>query len=243
MKKIFFLCFALFLCFSLKAEIYKIKKPVKVLVFSKTLGFRHKSITDGIKAIQKMAEQNKFVADTTENPAMFTPQNLQQYKAIIFLSPTGEFFNEDQKRAFQQYIRNGGGFIGIHAATDCLFKWEWYGNMIGAYFTNHPPVQEAVLTIIDTKHPSTKDLVSPWNHTDEWYNFNYTNPNIKVLLKIDEESYKGGKNGADHPVAWYHQFEGGRIFYTALGHTPESYKNEYFLKHLLGGIKYAAQLK
>jgi len=243
MKKFFFLCFTFFLCLSLHAEINKIKQPAKVLIFSKTLGFRHKSITDGINAIQKMATENNFVADTTENPGAFTTQNLKQYKAVIFLSPTGEFFNDDQKSAFQQYIRSGGGFIGIHAATDCLFKWEWYGKMIGAYFTDHPPVQEAALTIIDTKHLSTKNLVSPWNHTDEWYNFNYTNPNVNVLLKLDEGSYKGGKNGANHPVAWYHQFEGGRVFYTALGHTPESFSNEYFLKHLLGGIKYAAQLK
>lgn len=220
------------------------KKPAKVLIFYKTTGFYHKSIANGIVAIQKLGNTNGFVADTSSNSLSINTKNLKQYNAIIFLSPTGEFFNDEQKLAFQTFIRNGGGFVGIHAATDCLFKWDWYGKMIGAYFTDHPKVQEATLHIVDKKHAATKMLKSPWIRTDEWYNFRFTNPNIKVLIKIDESSYTGGKNGQSHPVAWYHKFEGGRIFYTALGHTPGSFTaDQLFLDHLLGGIKYAAKIK
>jgi uncharacterized protein len=244
MKKLLLLIIPCFLGLSFKADFVSAKKPVKVLIFSKTMGFRHKSIGDGIAAIQKLGKKNNFIADTTENPLKFTSQNLKNYKAVIFLSPTGEFFNDEQKAALKNYIQNGGGFVGIHAATDCLFKWEWYGKMIGAYFTDHPAIQEASLTLLNTKHAATKSLVSPWKRTDEWYNFRYTNQDINVLINIDEKSYRGGKNGEKHPVAWYHNFEGGRVFYTALGHTSESYtSDEYFLKHLLGGIKYAAAIK
>lgn len=244
MKKFLLLLIPVLFSLSLKADFLSFKKPEKVLIFSKTMGYRHKSISDGIAAIQKLGRENNFIADTTENPFKFTSENLKNYQAVIFLSPTGEFFNDDQKAAFKKYIQNGGGFVGIHAASDCLFKWEWYGKMIGAYFTDHPKVQEAVLTLVDTKHPATKSLVSPWKHTDEWYNFRYTNQDIKVLIKVDEKSYTGGKNGADHPISWYHKFEGGRVFYTALGHTSESFtSDEYFLKHLLGGIMYALNKK
>jgi type 1 glutamine amidotransferase len=237
---IVFVVFQIFLVNFVEAK----KKPAKILVFSKTLAYRHKSIKDGIAAIQRLGQQHRFAVDTTENVALFTPQNLKQYRAIIFLSPTGEFFNDEQKAAFQGYIRNGGGFVGIHAATDCLFEWEWYGKMVGAYFTDHPKVQPASLIVEDRAHLSTKHLPNPWKHTDEWYNFRNINPNIKLLLRVDEKSYTGGKNGEVHPMSWYHKFEGGRIFVTALGHTPECYTaNDNFLQHLLGGIKYAAKIR
>lgn len=244
MKKLLLLIVPVLLCLSFEpVEKFK-KKPLKVLIFSKTLGFRHKSINDGIVAIRKLGVENGFSADTTENSANINKENLKKYSAIIFLSPTGEFFNDEQKAAFQNYIKSGGGFVGIHAATDCLFQWEWYGKMIGAYFVNHPATQDAVLNIVDTKHPATKTLASPWKRKDEWYNYRYTNPDVKVLLKLDEASYSGGTNGANHPVSWYHEFEGGRVFYTGLGHTSESYtSDEYFLTHLLGGIKYALNIK
>ena len=244
MNRTYSLILFLLFIFLAGSSIVSAKKPVKVLIFSKTMGYRHKSITDGIKAIQKLGAENGFIADTTENAARFTSENLKNYKAIIFLSSTGEVFDDAQKNAFQSYIRNGGGFVGIHAATDCLYKWEWFGKMIGAYFTDHPKIQQARLTITDKKHSATKGLGSPWQHTDEWYNFRFINPNIKVLMTLDESSYTGGKNGAHHPASWYHKFEGGRVFYTALGHTSENFTSDrLFLKHLLGGVKYAAKLR
>lgn len=212
----------------------------RVLIFFLTKGFKHKSIPAGITAIQKLGEQNNFDVDTTTNPENFNDNELKNYKALIFLSPTGDsFFNEAQKSAFKQFIHAGGGFAGVHAATDCLYEWSWYGQLVGAYFEKHPPIQEAKVLVADKNHLSTRHLTSPWLHTDEWYNFKSFNKSVKVLLQVDEESYKGGDMGSFHPVSWYHLFEGGRVFYTAMGHTDEAFtSDEMFLKHLLGGIKY-----
>ncbi|MFC5283056.1 ThuA domain-containing protein [Pedobacter alpinus] len=217
----------------------------KVLVFSKTKGFKHKSIPAGIAAIKKLALENNFIADTTTNAEFFTESNLKQYKTVIFLSPTGDILNDTQQKAFEKYIKTGGGFVGIHSATDCEFDWEWYGNLVGAYFSAHPKQQNAILNVVDKNHLSTKNLPKEWKRFDEWYNFKWMAPNLNVLITIDETSYDAGpkKMGANHPMAWYHDFDGGRSFNTALGHTDESYEEPLFLEHLLGGIKYAMGLK
>jgi uncharacterized protein len=213
----------------------------RVLIFSLTKGYHHASIADGITAITQWGSEAAYDADTTTNPALFTNENLKRYKAIIFLSPTGNgFFNDDEKAALQKYIHNGGGFVGIHAATDCLYDWEWYGKLVGAYFTKHPKIQEATLHTIDKTHSSTQTLPSTWQHSDEWYNFKNISPDIKVLVTVDEKSYTGGENGDAHPISWYQNFEGGRVFYTALGHTKEDYTTDALFKaHVLAGIKYA----
>jgi type 1 glutamine amidotransferase len=212
----------------------------RVLIFSLTKGYHHTSIADGITAITQWGREAGFATDTTTNPAKFTTDNLKQYKALIFLSPSGNgFFNDDEKAALQRYIHNGGGFAGIHAATDCLYDWEWYGRLIGAYFVKHPKIQQATLRVLNQKHLATKQLPEIWPHTDEWYNFKNISPDIKVLVTVDEKSYTGGENGDMHPIAWYHNFEGGRVFYTALGHTKEDYTTDALFKaHVLGGIKY-----
>lgn len=224
-----------FIIFSFVAQ-----KQYRVLVFSKTGGFRHASIKDGKIALLKMGAENNFAVDTTEDAAVFTPDNLKQYQAVVFLSTTGnDILSPEQKQAFQQYIRSGGGFVGVHAASDTEYNWEWYGKMVGAYFLSHPKTQEAKIQVLDRKHISTKHLPAIWQRTDEWYNFKNMNPDVKVLMNLDETSYEGGKNGKNHPVAWYHAYDGGRAFYTELGHTPESYSEPMFLQHVLGGIKYA----
>jgi len=220
-----------------------VTKEIKVLIFSKTNGYRHQSIPNGIEAIKKLGEENGFGVYATEDSTYFTIDNLKQYKAIIFLSPTGEILGEDQQNAMQTYIRKGGGFVGIHAATDCEYKWPWYVKLVGASFDSHPKQQQAKLIIVDKKNPATKGLPAVWERFDEWYNFKNINPDIKVLIKIDETSYTGGKNGANHPMAWYHSYEGGRAFYTEFGHTNESYSDTLFLGHLLAGIKYAMHVK
>ena len=216
------------------------KKTEEVLIFSKTKGFRHKSIEKGIDAIKKLGEQNNFNVTTTEDSSFFKYANLKKYKTIIFLSPTGKnLFNDRQKEALKKYIQKGGGFVGIHAAADCSYEWKWYGKMVGGYFESHPKVQKANLEIKNNKHQSTSELKNIWVHTDEWYNYKNFNPNVNILINLDEKSYTGGKMGDAHPIAWYHNFEGGRVFYTGLGHTDESYSNAEFLKHLKGGINYA----
>lgn len=215
----------------------------KILVFSKTAGFHHSSIKAGIMAIQKLAVTKKFIADTTTDAEKFNHSNLKQYAAVIFLNTTGDVLNPEQEKAFQAYIRSGGGFVGVHAATDTEFDWPWYGKLVGAYFVKHPAQQFADLKVIDSNTISTRHLPKIWNRKDEWYNFKDISPDIHILLNVDENSYQGGTNGAKHPMAWYQDFEGGRAFYTGLGHTEASYTDPSFLEHLWGGLQYAMGIK
>ncbi|MBZ4188739.1 ThuA domain-containing protein [Niabella beijingensis] len=211
----------------------------RVLVFYKTAGFYHQSIEAGLPAIYKLGTENGFDVDSTKESADFSDANLKKYAAIVFLSTTGTLFNAEQQQALQHYVHNGGGIVGIHAATDAEYDWPWYNQMMGAWFLSHPKQQTATLNITDRKHGSTRHLPAQWTRKDEWYNFKNINKDVKVLITIDEKSYEGGKNGAFHPMAWYHNFEGGRVFYTELGHVDESYTDPLFLKHILGGIRYA----
>jgi len=214
-------------------------KP-KVLIFSKTAGFHHNSIAVGIPAIIKLGQENNFDVDTTTNSAKFTTENLKQYTAVIFLSTTGDVLNDEQQKSFQGYIHSGGGFVGVHSATDTEYGWPWYGDLVGAYFKNHPSQQQmATLHVVDRNFIATKHLPAEWKRFDEWYNYKYIAKNLHILITIDEKSYTGGENGDNHPMAWYHEYDGGRAFYTELGHTDESYADPLYLQHLLGGIKYA----
>lgn len=215
-------------------------KP-KVLVFSKTSGFVHSSIPSGIRAIQQLGEANNFEVDTTSNGAYFEEGTLKQYAAIIFLSTTGDVLDNQQEAVFERYIQAGGGFVGIHAATDTEYDWNWYGKLVGAYFESHPNgTPKATFTITDTRFKATDFFTeTTWEREDELYNFKKINPDINVVMTVDETTYEGGKNGEDHPMSWYHEYDGGRAFYTALGHTEASYSEENYLKHLLGGIQYA----
>jgi type 1 glutamine amidotransferase len=216
----------------------------KVLVFSKTTGFRHASIPDGIEAIKELGSENHFSVDATEDASAFTQDNLRQYKAVIFLSTTGVVLNDAQRQAMENYIHGGGGFVGIHAASDTEYSWPWYGKLVGAWFSNHPPgTHPATVRLEDADDPSTSSLPLTWTRTDEWYNFR-TNPRdsgVHVLATLDESTYAGGTMHGDHPISWRHEFDGGRSWYTAMGHTKESYHDPLFLFHLLGGIEYAAQ--
>ena len=213
-------------------------KPT-ILVFFKTGGYYHESIPTGVKAIQDLGDKNGFNVDTTTNANMFAEDSLKKYAALVFLSSTGEILSGNQEIAVERYMQAGGGFVGIHAATDAEYDWSWYVKMIGASFKSHPANQEATLIINDKNHPSTDSLPATWTRTDEWYNFKNLNPDVKVLISIDEKSYQGGENGDKHPMAWYHNFDGGRVFYTELGHTNESFSEPLYLKHILGGIQYA----
>ncbi|MBO9562402.1 MAG: ThuA domain-containing protein [Niastella sp.] len=213
----------------------------KVLVFCKTAGFHHNSIAQGKLAIIKMGQENKFGVDTTTDATVFNKDNLKKYKAVVFLSTTGNVLDDQQQAAFEQYIRSGGGFVGVHAATDTEYDWPWYGRLVGAYFKSHPATQDASLDIVDSKHISTKHLPKRWTRKDEWYNFKWISDSIHVLITIDETSYTGRRMDTSyHPMAWYHKYDGGRAFYTELGHTDESFTTDtLFLQHLLGGIRYA----
>ena len=211
------------------------------MIFSKIEGFRHASIPIGIAAIQELGLENNFSVDATEDASIFTFSNLIQYDTIIFLSTTGNILNSAQQEAFEQYIQSGGGFVGIHAASDTEYDWPWYGKLVGAYFDSHPNNQTATIKVADKIHPSTKNLPEYWERFDEWYN-DQSNPrgHVHVLATLDESSYNGGNMGYDHPIAWMHDFDGGRAWYTGGGHTQESYSEPLFLDHILAGILYAA---
>ena len=215
----------------------------KVLLFSKTAGFRHDSIPAGIAAIEKLGAEHGFAVDKTEDSTAFNDANLARYKAVIWLSTTGDVLDAAQRAAFERYIQAGGGYAGIHAASDTEYNWSWYGNLVGAYFASHPAEQTATIKVEDPAHPSTTPLPSRWSRFDEWYNFR-TNPRgkVHVLASLDERSYSPGAGamGADHPFAWCHDYDGGRSWYTAGGHTQASYVEPQFLAHLLGGIQTAA---
>lgn len=216
----------------------------RVLVFSKTTAFRHDSIPDGIAAIQKLGQEHNFAVDATEDATQFTDENLAKYQTVVFVSTTGDPLDQPaEKAAFQRYIEHGGGFAGVHAASDSGYTWPWYHDLVGAYFRNHPAQQNATVDVIGQGPASNRGLPKHWTRFDEWYNFQ-SNPRdlgVRVLATLDETSYDPGPNPmGDHPISWCHRYDGGRAWYTALGHTKASYTEPLFLKHLLGGIEMSA---
>ncbi|RYY55975.1 MAG: c-type cytochrome [Chitinophagaceae bacterium] len=216
------------------------KGAPRVLVFSKTSGWHHSSIPNGQAAIQKLGAENGFVVDTTSDAAYFSEDSLKNYAAVVFLQTTGDVLNNYQEADFERYIQSGGGYVGIHAAADTEFDWGWYGRLVGGYFNGHPAgTPTAMLRVVDPADNSTKHLPRDWKRVDEWYNYKKLNPDMHVLIELDETSYEGGTNGKKHPIAWYHDYDGGRAWYTGLGHTEASYTEEPFLQHLLAGIRYA----
>jgi type 1 glutamine amidotransferase len=221
----------------------KPKPRAQILVFSKTLGFRHDSIPAGVAAIRSLGRANAFSVTATEDAGAFTRKRLRRFEAVVFLNTTGDVLAPREQKAFKAYIRHGGGWVGIHSAADTEYDWPFYGGLLGAYFKQHPAIQPAVIDVTDHSNPSTRHLPARWPRTDEWYDFR-SNPRgaVHVLATLDESTYSGGTMGADHPIAWCHPFKGGRAWYTAGGHTIESYSEADFRRHLLGGILWAAGL-
>lgn len=225
---------------------------INVLIFSKTKGFRHSSIPAGIQCIWQLGEQRGWKVTATEDAQLFHEDFLSKFDVVVWLNTTMDVLDEEQQVAFRNYIRSGKGYVGIHAATDSEYDWEWYGGLIGgAFFKTHPPSQMATIIIEETDHPSMVELkkmnMKTWTTFDEWYSFK-ENPRakVKVLMSLDENSLqKPGKNPdevrmGDHPIAWYHEYDGGRSFYTGKGHTPEAFEDALFKSHLRGGIEWAA---
>ncbi|MDJ1481159.1 ThuA domain-containing protein [Cytophagaceae bacterium YF14B1] len=222
-----------------------------VLIFSKTNGFRHESIKKGIEAFQKAGKERGWDVRATENGAFFTDDYLKQFKVVVFLSTTGDILTPEQKKSFASFIENGGGYVGIHSACDTEYDWTWYDHLIGTHFRDHTlfPEQlpEAVLVTEIKDHPATKHLPIHWKKSDEWYNFKQNvrgKGNIQVLLSVDESSYSASwpkAMGGDHPISWTNQINRGRMFYSALGHTEETFTDRYSFLHLVMGIEWAGQ--
>ncbi|MBK9977333.1 MAG: ThuA domain-containing protein [Gemmatimonadetes bacterium] len=180
--------------------------------------------------------------DLTEDAAAFTDRNLKRYRAVVFLSTTGDVLNPTQEHAFGALHPGRRRLGGIHSATDTEYGWPWYGKLAGAYFDGHPGnpnVRKGTFRVRDGGHASTQGLPARWEREDEFYSFKSINPAIHVLVDIDETSYEGGTNGANHPMSWYHDFDGGRAWYTNMGHTEATFAEPLFLRHLLGGIRHA----
>ncbi|HEV7347321.1 ThuA domain-containing protein [Telluribacter sp.] len=218
-----------------------VKEQPRILVFSKTAAFRHTSIEAGQKALMQLGKEKGFAVDTTEDASRFNEENLKKYQAVVFLSTTGDVLNAQQQNAFERYIQAGGGYLGIHAAADTEYDWPWYNQLAGAWFANHPMpdnVQKGEFVVVDKNHPSTSFLPERWEREDEFYSFKNISPALHVLLTIDEKTYKGGTNGDNHPMAWYQEFDGGRSFYTAGGHTGATFSEPLFLRHLTAGLQY-----
>ena len=240
MKKVQLSFIFLLLAVSVLTTSYSPAKQKKVLVFSKTAGYRHGSaIQAGKIGFIELGRANKFAVDTTESADVFTAENLKNYSAVVFLCTTGNVLTDDQQKAFEQFIRKGGGYMGLHSSADTEYDWEWFGGLNGAYFKSHPKQQEAIFNIVDDKNISTAHLPKVWKRFDELYNFKWIGTDLNVVITIDENSYKGGANGEDHPMAWYHEYDGGRGYYTALGHDNKSWEDPLYLQHVLGGLKYA----
>jgi cytochrome c len=235
------LCVVSLVALGVPREIVAAPSPVRLLIFSKTSGPRHDSIAAGIDAIERLGATNGFAVDATEDAGSFVASKLAGYDVVVFLSTTGDVLTPDQQGAFEEFIRDGGGYVGIHAASGTEYDWPWYGGLVGAYFLGHPAPQDATLLVEDHAHESTAHLGDTWNRFDEWYDFrDDPRDRVHVLLSVDPASVPASQTVGDHPIAWCHDYDGGRAWYTALGHTNESWAEPAFLQHVLGGIQSVA---
>ncbi len=214
----------------------------KLLVFTKTSVYRHASIPAGIAMFKEFASTGEFTVDFSEDSAIFATPEAQSYDAVVFLNTDSVVFATDQeKQDFQAFIRSGKGYIGIHGASATHWrddKWDWYKQLVGQRFVEHPEPQQATIERTDIAHQSTDHLEQRWTIYDEWYNFDAQPMNVDVILTLDETSYNGGTMGSPHPIAWHHTFEGSRSWYTAVGHEISTYENEAYRKHVLGGVRW-----
>lgn len=225
-------------------------KQFKALLITKTAGWHHESIPDGVAAMKALADRNYFDLVWHQEAAKITDKYLEEYQVLIFLNTTGHIFDTSEQRAIERFIQAGKGFVGIHSASDTEYGWEWYTKLVGRMFVTHPPVQTARLQLTSHPFPGLQGFSGGPLWTDEWYELTEEKTNgLNYILAVDESSYQadvknaktGGKGmGAFHPIAWFHDFDGGRAFYTALGHLPAVYRDPAFLQHIYAGIYWAA---
>jgi len=241
-----FIIVQLYFCFTLSAQ----QKQFKALMVTTTRGWHHESLHYGVIAIQELAKKNFFDAVLFENPNGFTDEYVKQFQVIIFINTTGDIFDTAQQKVMERFIQSGKGFVGIHSASDTEYDWDWYTKLVGRMFQIHPAVQSARLTILESSFPGLQGFTGNKLWTDEWYEFGPEKiSGLNYIMSVDESSYnpvadwgakKGNGMGKLHPVAWYHNYDGGRSFYTALGHIPTNFSDPAFLNFLYAGIFWAA---
>jgi type 1 glutamine amidotransferase len=226
------------------------QKQFKALLVTTTRGWHHESLHFGVVALEQMAQKNFFDLVLFQDPNSFTDKNLEQYQLVIFLNTTGDIFDSAQQKVMERFIQSGKGYVGIHSASDTEYGWEWYTKLVGRMFVIHPLIQTAKLKVFDAKFPGLQGFADGRLWTDEWYEFGpEKTTGLNYVLGVDETSYnpkvqwgtkKSEGMGAMHPLAWYHNFDGGRAFYTALGHVPDAFADAAYLNHLYAGILWAA---
>ena len=236
---------------SLSSFLCHAQKQFKALLFTKTEGYHHEAINEGVDAVKKLAARHHFIVEWNEDPHVFNEQQLEKFDVVIFMHTSGNILNDEQKQAFTKFIKSGKGFVGIHSASGTENDWEWYTKLVGRVFRIHPVIQTAVLRVVDKNFPGMERIPASWYWTDEWYEFGEEKvKDLHYLLTVDETTYNpnvkwgelvGKGMGTFHPIAWYHEYDGGRSFFTALGHMPLSYEDQVFLEHLYGGIYWAAK--
>jgi type 1 glutamine amidotransferase len=214
--------------------------PIRVLMLTATTGFRHDSIPAARAAVAAIAARSSDISVTgTENLADLSATRLGATDVLMFALTTGELpFDESQKRAIVDFVNNGGGFIGVHSATDTLYDWPDYGRIVGAYFKEHPWTQQATVTVEDRAHPTTAGLGASFSLTEEFYTFR-SNPRgtVHVLLTLDPGSV--GAQG-DFPLAWTQSIGRGRSYYNALGHFPETWNDSRFQMQIAAAVRWTA---
>ena len=223
----------------------------KLLIFTKTRAYRHECIEPGVKAMQSWFAKRGITSIHSEDSLMFTPQKLNDFDVVMFFQTTGNVLDSLQQTAFMKYIHSGKGFVGIHSAADTEYDWPWFTELLGSRFADHPDIQSGVMIRVDSANGSTAlttgiataHLPARWTRTDEWYNFKAVPKNVHVELMADEATYTGGEMGANHPMAWYHQFDGGRAYYSAMGHTVENYQDTLLLEHFAKAVKWASGVR
>lgn len=234
----------------LSLQAFSQRKQFNVLLFTKTDGFHHESIHEGVAAMRKLSDLHFFSLDWQENASVFTDKNLERFQVIVFLNTTGDILNDEQQKAMEKFIQSGKGFVGIHSASDTEYDWPWYTKMVGRMFHIHPTNQTAMLRVVNSNFPGLERMPQSRLWTDEWYEFGEEKiDDLNYLITVDETTYDpkvqwgeriGNGMGDFHPISWYHNYDGGRAFYTAMGHIPATFSDPLFLEHLYGGIYWAA---
>ncbi|WP_299577691.1 ThuA domain-containing protein [uncultured Sunxiuqinia sp.] len=250
MKKLLLLSICICFLFSAQAQGPDAfpEKTLNVLVFSKTSGWKHRSISSGLKMFSDLATTEGWNLTATEDANLFTMDFLVNFDVVVFLNPTLDILTDKQQMAFENFMKTGKGFVGVHASADCEYDWEWYGQLNGAYFLNHPPSQKGTVIFEDHNHPAMKAFegMNKYTTVDEWYTFK-ANPRAKVnvLARLDESSIKKSENDkwkmGDHPLIWWQEFEGIRSFYSVFGHTHEAFEDPKIQAHYAGAVNWAGK--
>lgn len=220
----------------------EVAAPPSVLLFTKTAGYHHASIADAVPALQTRCGELGWPVQHSNDATIFSESGLAEFDVVVFLLTSGDVLDTGQQAALRTFVQSGGGWVGVHSASDTEYDWAWFGVLVAAHFAGHTGNQNADLIVELPDHPAAAHLPPVWVRYDEWYSFD-KNPrdDVDVILSLDESSYNpSGLAMGDHPIAWSHEYDGGRAFYTAGGHTSESYADPAFLQHITGGIEWVA---